>query len=108
VPANFEELALLFSERALSSFIGSTCTRIALLSEGGQLLAWNPAFDLIKQEIHRSLPSQLRQLVRPPEETGGSYLKNKKSPWFMPRALFVLLFSFQSVALCVCYAGDTR
>ena len=49
---NTEELALLFSEHALADFISSTRTLVALLSEGGKLLAWNPAFDLIKQELH--------------------------------------------------------
>jgi diguanylate cyclase (GGDEF)-like protein len=47
-----DELSLLFSEHALSSFISSTRTLVALLSEEGKLLAWNPAFDLIKRELH--------------------------------------------------------
>jgi diguanylate cyclase (GGDEF)-like protein len=52
VPAKAEELTLLFSEQALTSFISSTRTLVVLLSEGGKLLAWNPAFDSIKQELH--------------------------------------------------------
>ena len=52
MPAKAEELALLFSEPALASFISSTRTLVVLLSEGGKLLAWNPAFDSIKQELH--------------------------------------------------------
>jgi len=52
VRAKAEELALLFSEQALASFISSTRTLVVLLSEGGKLLAWNPAFDSIKEELH--------------------------------------------------------
>jgi diguanylate cyclase (GGDEF)-like protein len=52
VPAKVEELTFLFSEHALPSFLDSTHALVALLSEGGKLLAWNPAFDSIKQELH--------------------------------------------------------
>ena len=52
MPAKVEELTFLFSEHALPSFLDSTYTLVALLSEGGKLLAWNPAFDSIKQELH--------------------------------------------------------
>ena len=52
MPAKVEELTFLFSEHALPSFLDSTHTLVALLSEGGNLLAWNPAFDSIKQELH--------------------------------------------------------
>ena len=52
MPANVEELALLFAEYGLSSFLHSTRTLVTLLSEGGKLLAWNHAFELMKQEIH--------------------------------------------------------
>ena len=52
MPVNIEELALLFSEHAVSAFISSTRTVVVLLSEGGKLIVWNPAFDLIKQELH--------------------------------------------------------
>jgi diguanylate cyclase (GGDEF)-like protein len=52
VPVNHEELATLFAEHGLASFVQSTHTLVVLLSEGGKLLAWNPAFDAIKQELH--------------------------------------------------------
>jgi diguanylate cyclase (GGDEF)-like protein len=52
VPANPEELITLFAEHGLASFVQSTHTLVVLLSEGGKLLAWNPAFDAIKQELH--------------------------------------------------------
>lgn len=52
MPVNIEELARLLSEHALASFLRSTGLLIALISEGGRLLAWNPAFDALKQEIH--------------------------------------------------------
>ena len=52
MPANVEELAVQFSEHALSAFISSTRTLVVLLGEGGKLLAWNPAFDSLKQELH--------------------------------------------------------
>jgi diguanylate cyclase (GGDEF)-like protein len=52
VPGNLDELKRLFSEYAFSSFLQSTGILVALLSESGRLLAWNPAFDSIKQEIH--------------------------------------------------------
>ena len=52
MPAKVEELVLLFSEQALASFISSTRTLVVLLSQGGKMLAWNPAFDSIKQELH--------------------------------------------------------
>ena len=51
MPANVEELVLLFAEHGLSSYLSSTRTLVTLLSEGGKLLAWNPAFDLMKQEL---------------------------------------------------------
>jgi diguanylate cyclase (GGDEF)-like protein len=52
VPAKVEDLTTLFSEHALSAFLDSTHTLFALLSEDGRMLAWNPAFDLIRQEVH--------------------------------------------------------
>jgi len=52
VPVNLDEIALLFSQYALSSFLRSTGLLIVLLGDGGRLLAWNAAFDSIKQEIH--------------------------------------------------------
>ena len=52
MPVNIDEVALLFSQYALSSFLRSTGLLIVLLGDGGRLLAWNPAFDSIKQEIH--------------------------------------------------------
>jgi diguanylate cyclase (GGDEF)-like protein len=52
VLANLDELSRLLSEYALSPFLRSTGLLVALLSESGRLLAWNPAFDSIKQEIH--------------------------------------------------------
>jgi diguanylate cyclase (GGDEF)-like protein len=50
VPA--KTLAALFSEHGIESYINSTHTLFALLSEGGKLLDWNPAFDSIKQAMH--------------------------------------------------------
>ena len=41
-----------FAEYGLEAFIHSTRTLVVLLSEGGKLLAWNPAFDSIKQALH--------------------------------------------------------
>ena len=52
MPANPEELALLFSEHALPSFLSSTQTLVVLLNEDGRLLAWNPAFDTLKRALH--------------------------------------------------------
>jgi diguanylate cyclase (GGDEF)-like protein len=54
VPANQEDnnlLVSLFAEHGLASYINSTRSLVVLLSEGGKLLAWNPAFDLIKQAL---------------------------------------------------------
>jgi len=51
VPVNSEELVALFSQHGLVAFVQSTRTLIVLLSEGGKLLTWNPAFETIKQEL---------------------------------------------------------
>jgi diguanylate cyclase (GGDEF)-like protein len=54
VPANHEDynqLLALFVEHGLASYINSTRVLVALLSEGGKLLTWNPAFDSIKQTL---------------------------------------------------------
>ena len=61
MPAKVEELTLLFSEHALLAFLDSTHTLVALLSESGRLLAWNPAFDSIKQDLHEV--NHLRDLL---------------------------------------------
>ena len=61
MPAKAEELMLLFSEHALSAFLDSTNILVALLSEDGRLLAWNPAFDWIRQEVHEV--NSLRDLL---------------------------------------------
>ena len=61
MPAKVEELMLLFSEHILSGFLDSTNILVALLSEDGRLLAWNPAFDLIRQEVHEV--NSLRDLL---------------------------------------------
>jgi diguanylate cyclase (GGDEF)-like protein len=55
VPVNQEDynrLASLFAEYGLEAYIKSTRSLVVLLSEGGRLLAWNPAFDAIKRALH--------------------------------------------------------
>ncbi len=52
MPANNEQLAALFAEHGLDSYLFSTRTLVALISDGGKLLAWNPAFDLIRQALY--------------------------------------------------------
>jgi len=51
VPVNSEELVALFSQHGLVSFVQATRTLIVLLTEGGKLLIWNPAFESVKQEL---------------------------------------------------------
>jgi len=54
VPGNQEDrnlLVSLFAEYGLVSYVNSTRSLVVLLSEGGRVLAWNPAFDLIKQTL---------------------------------------------------------
>jgi len=54
VPANRDEinqLVSLFAEHGLASYINSTRSLFILLSEGGKLLAWNSAFDSIKETL---------------------------------------------------------
>jgi len=54
VPANQEDndlLVSLFAEHGLASYINSTRSLVVLLSEGGRVLAWNSAFDAIKQAL---------------------------------------------------------
>jgi len=54
VPANqqnYNILAGLFAEHGLESYINSTRSLVVLLSDGGKLLSWNPAFHLIKQAL---------------------------------------------------------
>ena len=48
---DYNALVALFAEQGLESFIKSTRALIVLLSEGGRLLAWNPAFDSIKDTL---------------------------------------------------------
>lgn len=55
MPANHEEhssFASLFAEYGLESYLNSTRSLVVLLSEGGKLIAWNPAFDSIKRALH--------------------------------------------------------
>jgi diguanylate cyclase (GGDEF)-like protein len=52
VPAKHEDLISLFSKYGLQTFVQSTRTLVILLSDGGKLLAWNPAFDSIKNALH--------------------------------------------------------
>ena len=55
MPVNHEEnhrLIALFAEHGLDAYIKSTRSLLVLLSEGGKLLAWNPAFDAIKDAWH--------------------------------------------------------
>jgi len=55
VPASRKDynlLVSLFAEHGLESFINSTRTLVVLLSEGGKLLSWNPAFNSIKEALH--------------------------------------------------------
>ena len=52
MPANRDELATLFAEYGLDAFINTTQSILVLINEGGRLLAWNPAFDSIKQAMH--------------------------------------------------------
>ena len=51
MPVNSEELVSLFSKHGLVAFVQSTRALIVLLSEGGKLITWNPAFEAIKQEL---------------------------------------------------------
>ena len=54
MPVNQEDLntlASLFAEHSLVSYIKSTRSLVVLLSEGGRILAWNPAFDMFKQSL---------------------------------------------------------
>ena len=50
--ANRDELAALFAEYGLASFVQTTSTLVVLVSEGGKLLNWNPAFDSIKNALN--------------------------------------------------------
>ena len=55
MPASHEEnhrLIALFAEHGLDAYIKSTRSLLVLLSEGGKLLAWNPAFDSIRDALH--------------------------------------------------------
>lgn len=52
MPASNEPLAALFAQHGLDAYVHSTRTLVALLSEGGKLVSWNPAFDLIKQTLN--------------------------------------------------------
>ena len=52
MPVNRKELAALFAEYGLESYMDSTGTLIVLIGAGGRLLVWNQAFDSIKQALH--------------------------------------------------------
>jgi diguanylate cyclase (GGDEF)-like protein len=57
VPVNHEEnhrLIALFAEHGLDAYIKSTRSLLVLLSEDGKLLAWNPAFDALKEALHNA------------------------------------------------------
>ena len=45
-------LLSLFAEHGLEAFLNSTRSLVALLSEGGKLISWNPAFDSIQGASH--------------------------------------------------------
>lgn len=49
---NYESLMAVFAKYGLESFINSTRSLVVLLSDGGKLFAWNPAFDSIKDALH--------------------------------------------------------
>lgn len=49
--ADHHILTSLFAEHGFASYINSTRSLIVLLSEGGRALAWNPAFDVLKQTL---------------------------------------------------------
>jgi len=54
VPVNREDynmLLALFAEHGLGAYINSTRSLVVLLSDGGRVIAWNPAFDVIKQNL---------------------------------------------------------
>ncbi len=53
--ANRDELIALFAEYGLASFVQTTSTLVVLISEGGKLLNWNPAFDSIKTALHDAI-----------------------------------------------------
>ena len=70
MPANHEDyntLVALFAEHGLVPYISSTRSLLVLLSEGGKLLAWNPAFDSIKEALHDT--SLLRDFLSPSSKT---------------------------------------
>ena len=55
MPAKHDEnhsLIALFAEHGLDAYIKSTRALLVLLSEGGKLIAWNPAFEAIRDALH--------------------------------------------------------
>jgi len=57
VPAKREDSSTfisLFAEHGLAAFINSTRALMILISDGGKLLVWNPAFDAIKDTVGES------------------------------------------------------
>lgn len=55
MPANRKasnQLVSMFVEYGLEAYLNSTRTLVVLLSEGGKLLAWNPAFNSIRETLH--------------------------------------------------------
>ncbi len=55
MPVNHNEnhrLIALFAEHGLDAYIKFTRSLLVLLSEGGKLIAWNPAFDSIRDALH--------------------------------------------------------
>ena len=70
MPVNYEDpnsFAALFAEHGLEYYLNSTRSLVVLLSEGGKLLTWNPAFDSIKQALHDA--SLLRDFLSPSSRT---------------------------------------
>ena len=58
---DFNTLVSLFVEHGLVPYINSTRALVILLSEGGKLMAWNPAFDSIKDVLPNA--TQLRDFL---------------------------------------------
>ena len=57
MPARREDygtLVALFAEQGLEGFVKSTRVLVILISDGGRLLVWNPAFDAIKDAVSES------------------------------------------------------
>ncbi len=51
---DYSTLVALFAEQGLEGFVKSTRALVILISDGGKLLVWNPAFDAIKDAVSES------------------------------------------------------